>query len=150
MDCSMPAWQGSIINSQCLFKMSIKSVMPSNHLILCRPLLLLPSIFPTVRVFSNELLLHIMWPKYRNLRKDLASISQDVLHYPAITTQNLNTEKLISHCSYYTFMLVLQRSAPSCFFPGLRLMEAPPSRTTTLALRGFRLAITCILLLTVH
>ena len=44
--------------------MSIKSVMPSNHLILCHPLLLLPSIFPSIRVFSNESVLHIRWPKY--------------------------------------------------------------------------------------
>ena len=44
--------------------MSIESVMPSNHLILCRPLLLLPSIFPSIRVFSNESALHIRWPKY--------------------------------------------------------------------------------------
>ena len=44
--------------------MSIESVMPSNHLILCRPLLLLPSIIPSIRVFSNELALHIRWPKY--------------------------------------------------------------------------------------
>ena len=44
--------------------MSIKSVMPSNHLILCRPHLLLPSIFPSIRVFSNELVLRIRWPKY--------------------------------------------------------------------------------------
>ena len=44
--------------------MSIELVMPSNHLILCRPLLLLPSIFPSIRVFSNESTLHIRWPKY--------------------------------------------------------------------------------------
>ena len=44
--------------------MSIKSMMPSSHLILCRPLLLLPSIFPSIRVFSNELALRIRWPKY--------------------------------------------------------------------------------------
>ena len=55
----------SITNSQSLLKlMSIKLVMPFNHLILCRPLLLLPSIFPTIRVFSNESVLHIRWPKY--------------------------------------------------------------------------------------
>ena len=54
-----------ITNSQSLLKlMSIKSVMPSNHLILCRPLLLPPSIFPSIRVFSNELVLHIRWPEY--------------------------------------------------------------------------------------
>ena len=44
--------------------MSIESVMPPNHLILCRPLLLLPSIFPSIRVFSNESALHMRWPKY--------------------------------------------------------------------------------------
>ena len=44
--------------------MSIESVMPSNHLILCRPLLLLPLVFPSIRVFSNELAVRIMWPKY--------------------------------------------------------------------------------------
>ena len=55
----------SIINSQSLLKlMCIKLVMPSNHLILCRPLLLLPSVFPSIRVFSSELALCIMWPKY--------------------------------------------------------------------------------------
>ena len=55
----------SITNSQGLLKlMSIKLVMPSNHLILCHPLLLLPSIFPSIRVFSNESVLCIRWPKY--------------------------------------------------------------------------------------
>ena len=55
----------SITNSQSLLKLiSIESVMPSNHHILCHPLLLLPSIFPSNRVFSNESALHIMWPKY--------------------------------------------------------------------------------------
>ena len=54
----------SITNSWSLLKlMSIKSVMPSNHLLLCRPLLLLPSIFPSIRVFSNESLLHVRWSK---------------------------------------------------------------------------------------
>ena len=55
----------SITNSWSLLKlMSIKSVMPSNHFILCRPLLLPPSIFPSITVFSNESVLHIRWPKY--------------------------------------------------------------------------------------
>ena len=55
----------SITNSQSLLKlMPIESVMPSKHLILCHPLLLLPSIFPSIRVFSNESALHIRWPKY--------------------------------------------------------------------------------------
>ena len=55
----------SITNSWSLLKlMSIESVMPSNHLILCRPLFLLPSIFPSIRVFSNESVLCLRWPKY--------------------------------------------------------------------------------------
>ena len=55
----------SITNSWILPKlMSIEFVMPSDHLILCHPLLLLPSIFPNIRVFSNESALHITWPKY--------------------------------------------------------------------------------------
>ena len=59
----------SITNSWSLLKlMSIESVMPSNHLILSCPLLLLPSIFPSIRFFSNELVLHIMWPKLLELQ----------------------------------------------------------------------------------
>ena len=55
----------SITNSHSLLKlMSIKMVMPSNHLILCHTLLFLPSIFPSIRVFSNESALYIRWPKY--------------------------------------------------------------------------------------
>ena len=58
----------SITNSRSLFRlMSIDSVMPSNHLILCHLLLLLPSIFPSIRVFSSESALHIRWPKYWSL-----------------------------------------------------------------------------------
>ena len=60
MDCSL-----SITNSRTLLKlMSIELVMPSNHLILCRPLLLLPSIFPGINVFSKESDIHIRGPKY--------------------------------------------------------------------------------------
>ena len=56
-----------ITNTQSLLKlMPIESVMPSNHLVLCRPLLLLPSIIPSIRVFSKELALRIRWPKYWN------------------------------------------------------------------------------------
>ena len=55
----------SVTNSRSLFKLvSIKSVMPPNHLTLCHPLLLLPSIFPSIRVFSNESVCHFRWPKY--------------------------------------------------------------------------------------
>ena len=64
MDCGTQA-SLSITNSRSLLKlMSIESVRPSNHLILCCPLLLLPSIFPSIRVFSNESALHIRWPQF--------------------------------------------------------------------------------------
>ena len=57
----------SLTNSQSLLKlMSIESVMPSNHLILCCPFLLLPSTLPSIRVSSSESVLHIRWPKYRS------------------------------------------------------------------------------------
>ena len=64
MDCSTPGLP-VLTNFRSLPKlMSIESMMPSNHLILCHPLLLLPSIFPSIRVFSNESVLLIRWPKY--------------------------------------------------------------------------------------
>ena len=56
----------STISLSLLKLMSIESVMPSNHLVLCRPLLLLPSIFPSIRAIYNESALRIRWPKYRN------------------------------------------------------------------------------------
>ena len=65
MDCSTPGLSLPITNSQSLLKlMSIELVMPYNRLILCWSLLLLPSIFPSIRVFSNESVLPIRWPKY--------------------------------------------------------------------------------------
>ena len=70
-DCLRPPWTAahsvslSITDSQSLLKlMSIESMMPSNHLMLCCPLLLLPSVIPSIRVFSNESVLHIRWSKY--------------------------------------------------------------------------------------
>ena len=64
MDCSMPGFPVFHQPWSLLKLMSVQSVMPFNHLILCRPLLLLPSIFPSIRVFANELVLRIRWPKY--------------------------------------------------------------------------------------
>ena len=67
----------SITNSQRLLKlMSVESVMPSNHLILCRPLLLLPSIFPSIRVFSNESVLRIRWPKYWSFSFSISPLNE--------------------------------------------------------------------------
>ena len=76
MDCSMPG-SLSITNSQSLLKfISIKSVMPSNHLGLCCPLLFLPSIFPSKRVFSHESVLHIRWPKYWSFSFSISSSNE--------------------------------------------------------------------------
>ena len=83
----------SITNSRSLPKlMFIESLMPSNHLILCHPLPLLPSIFPSIRVFSNETVLHIRWPKYwsfsfslspSNEHSGMISFRMDWLDLPA-------------------------------------------------------------------
>ena len=67
----------SITNSQSFLKhMSIKSVMPPNHLIFCCPLFLLPSILPSIRAFSNETILHIRWPKYWSFRFNISTSNE--------------------------------------------------------------------------
>ena len=67
----------SITNTRSLLKlMSIESVMPPNHLILCRPLLLLPSIYPSIRVFSNESALRIRWTKYWSFSFNISPSNQ--------------------------------------------------------------------------
>jgi len=84
--------------------MSIESVMPSNHLILCRPLLLLPSIFPSIRVFSNESVLSIKWPKYRSFSFSISPSNE----YSGLISFRMNwldllavqeTLKSLQHCS---------------------------------------------------
>ena len=113
----------SIINSWSLLKlMSIESVMPSNHLILCRPLLLLPSIFPSIRVFSNELVLHIRWPKDWSFSFSI-SPSNEYLGLISFRMGYLNLlavqgtlKSLLQHCS--SKGSILQRSA---FFAQLSL-----------------------------
>ena len=98
----------SIINSRSLFKlMSFMSVMPSNHLILCRLLLLPPSIFPSIRVFSNELVLCIRWPIYwsfsfsispSNEHSGLISFRIDWLDLLAVQrSQRSNCQHLLDH-----------------------------------------------------
>ena len=77
----MPACQASlsITNSWSLLKlMSIESVMPSSYLILCHPLLLLPPIHPSIRVFSNESTLHMRWPKYWSFRFNITLYTTSV------------------------------------------------------------------------
>ena len=115
----------SITNSRSLLKlMSIKSVMPSNHLILCRPLVLPPSIFPSIRVFSNESILHIRWPKYwsfsfsispSNEYSGLISFRMDWLDLLAIQgtleslLQHHSSKASIPHCSSF---FIVQHSHP--------------------------------------
>ena len=96
MDCSTPGFPVLHYLLQCpslLKLMSIESVMPSNHLILCPPLLLLPSILPSIRVFSNESVLGIRWPKNwsfnfnispSNEYSELISIRMDLLDVLAV------------------------------------------------------------------
>ena len=76
MDCSTLG-SLSIANSHSSLKlMSIELVMPSNHLILCHPFLLLSSIFPSIKVFSNESVLHIRWPKYWSFSFSISPTSE--------------------------------------------------------------------------
>ena len=76
IDCSTQASQ-SITYSQSLLKLiSIEWVMPSNHLILCHPLFLPPSIFPSIRVFSNKSVLRIRWPKYWNFSFNISASNE--------------------------------------------------------------------------
>ena len=104
--------------------LSIESVMPSNHLLLCHPLLLLPSIFPSIRVFSNESVLHIRWPKYwsfsfnispSNKHPELISFRMDWLDLLAIQgtlkslLQNHSSKASILHCSAF---FIVQLSHP--------------------------------------
>ena len=72
--------------------MSTESVMPSNHLILCRPLLLLPSIFPSIRVFSSESVLHISWPKYWSFSFNI-SLSKE---YSGLTSFRMDWSDLLA------------------------------------------------------
>ena len=113
----------SITNSQSLLKlMPIKLVMPSNHLILCRPLLLPPSVIPSIRVFSKESVLHIRWPKYwsfsislSNEYSGLISFRIDWLDLLAVQRalksllQHHSSKALILRCSAF---FIVQLSHP--------------------------------------
>ena len=116
-DCSMPGFPVHHQLPGLLKLMSIMSVMPSNHLILCHPLLLLPSIFPTIRVFSIESVLHIRWPEYwsfnfsinpSNKYSGLISFSIDWLDLLAVqeTLKSLlqhHSSKAFLNCSVLSF-----------------------------------------------
>ena len=119
MDCSTPGFSVLHHLLELLKFISIELVMPSNHLALCRSLLLLPSIFPSIRVFSNELALHIRWPKYwsfslsispSNVYSGLISFMMDWFDLLSVqgTLENLlqyhNSKASILWCS--TFFIV--------------------------------------------
>ena len=107
----------SITNSQSLPKLrSIESVMPSNHLILCCPLLLLPSIFPNIRVFSNESALCIRWPKYWSFSFNISSsnehpglISFRMIYLTTKTKRCRHTYMLYEVLSNITIFKTIQR-----------------------------------------
>ena len=89
----------SITNSQSPPKpMSIELVMPSNHLIFCRPLLLLPSIFPSIRVFSNESALGIRWPKYCSFSFNISPLSKLRLSLLCLKNKQTNKQKKLCGC----------------------------------------------------
>ena len=128
MDCPRPPGRQaslSITNFRSLLKlMSIESVMPSNHLILCHPLLLPPSIFPSTRVFSNESVLRIRWPNYwsfsfnitpSNEHSGLISFGMDWLDFLAVQgtlkslLQHHSSKASILQCSAF---FIVQLSHP--------------------------------------
>ena len=80
MDCSTPGFLSFTTSWSLLKLMPVESVMPSNHLILCHPLLLPPSIFSSIRVFSNESALRIRWPKYWSFNFSISSSNE----YPGL------------------------------------------------------------------
>ena len=137
MDWSTPGLP-SITNSQSLLKrMSFESVMPSNHLILCRPLLLPPSIFLSIRVISNEPLLCIRWPKYwsfsfsispSNEYSGLISFKMDWLDLLAVQG---TLKSLLQHHSSKTSIL-----RPSAFFI-VQLSHPYVTTEKTIALTGW-------------
>ena len=105
MDCSTPGLPVHHQLRSVLKLMSIESVMPSNHLILCRPLLLPPSIFPSIRVFCNESVLHITWPNYWSFSFSISPssefsgiISFRIEWFDLLTVQG-TPKSLNHHCS---------------------------------------------------
>ena len=101
----------SLTNSQSLLKlMSIELVMPSNHLFLCHPLLLLPSIFPSIRVFSNETVLRIRWPKYWSFNFSISPSNE----YPG----------LVSFRTDWFHLLAVQGTLVSSSIPWFKIINS--------------------------
>ena len=112
MDCSTPDLP-SITNSQSLLKlMSIESVIPFNHLILCRPLFLLPSIFPSIRVFSNESVLFIRWPKYWSFSFSTCNEFSGLISFRTVWFDCLAVQGTLKSLQHHSSKAsILQRSA---------------------------------------
>ena len=124
--------------SQTLLKpMSIESVMPSNHLILCHPLLLPPSVFPSIRVFSNESVLPIRWPKYWSFSFSISPSNE----YSGLTSYRINhllavqgtLKSLLQH--HNSKVSILQRSA--LFMVQLSHLYMTTGKTIDLTRRTF-------------
>ena len=95
----------SITNSRSSLKlMSIESVMPSSHLILCRPLLLLPPIPPSIRVFSNESTLHMRWPKYWNFSFSIIPSKE----HPGLISFRMDWLMIINKWFFLPFLFVVR------------------------------------------
>ena len=115
-DCSIPDFPVFTISQSFLKLMSIESVTPYNHLILCRPLLLSPSVFPNIRVFSNESALHFRWPKYWSFSFNISPSDE--------------YSGLISFKIGWLYLLAIQRTLKS-------LLEHDSSKTSILLCSAF-------------
>ena len=122
----------SMTNSCSLLKLtSIESLMPFNHLILCRALLLLPSIFPSIRVFSNESVLHIRWSKFWSFSFSISLsneysrlISFRIDWFDLLTVQE-TPKSLFQHHSSAFFIVSSFLYSPAFFIVQLSLLERP-------------------------
>ena len=122
----------SITNSWRLLKlMCIESVMPSNHLILCCLLLLLPSIFPQIRVFSNESVLHISWPKYWNFSYSIISSSE----YSGLISFRMDWLNLLA--AQGTLKSILQHEFKSINYSALSFVYMTTRKSIALTRRTF-------------
>ena len=116
----------SFTNSQSLLKlMSIEMVIPSNHLILYCPLLLLPSIFPRIMIFSNESVLRIRWPKYCSFSISISPSNEysGLISFRIVTSSQFEGKSF----SYYTTTLILPLHAPLT----AQLLRNPPAMQVT-------------------
>ena len=129
----------SLISRSLLKLMSIEFVMQSNHLILCCPLLLMPSIFPNIRVFSNELALHIRWPKYWSFSFSISPskgnsglISFRIAWFDLLAVQETLKSLLQHHSSKASILW------PSAFFMvQLSHLYLTTGKTTSLTIQTF-------------